>query len=327
MLLQVQFPIHKKQQTIILSNIILNRYLFHSYFLHRPGSGSWVKTQYFLRLFLVKSSSSVYVIPKINYKPQSFFFISGMNSGSDLSLNSRDLHPQDVFRQQHFDPFVCQLGNQNRYSIFQPSTSVLINTNSNSHNGPFNYVKGEKLDEHSMASHSEPTTRTDERLQDSRIDESRHVSDNLLISQGRKKPSCKQKSLRLSVNSRERHRMHDLNDALDEIRSVIPYAHSPSVRKLSKIATLLLAKNYILMQSNAIEELRRAVSYLNRPGAHLPHLQSLHSLNAAINLNQNNKTFKSDNNNSSENSLLLHHATGTPSFNVDVKRGSVVHNN
>lgn len=40
-------------------------------------------------------------------------------------------------------------------------------------------------------------------------------------------------------------------------RSVIPYAHSPSVRKLSKIATLLLAKNYILMQQNALEELRR----------------------------------------------------------------------
>lgn len=59
---------------------------------------------------------------------------------------------------------------------------------------------------------------------------------------------------------RERRRMHDLNDALDELRNVIPYAHSPSVRKLSKIATLLLAKNYILMQQNAIEELRRSVS-------------------------------------------------------------------
>lgn len=54
--------------------------------------------------------------------------------------------------------------------------------------------------------------------------------------------------VRLSINARERRRMHDLNDALDELRSVIPYAHSPSVRKLSKIATLLLAKNYILMQ-------------------------------------------------------------------------------
>uniref|UniRef100_A0A182TAN3 BHLH domain-containing protein n=1 Tax=Anopheles maculatus TaxID=74869 RepID=A0A182TAN3_9DIPT len=64
------------------------------------------------------------------------------------------------------------------------------------------------------------------------------------------------KSVRLNINARERRRMHDLNDALDELRSVIPYAHSPSVRKLSKIATLLLAKNYILMQANALDELR-----------------------------------------------------------------------
>lgn len=55
------------------------------------------------------------------------------------------------------------------------------------------------------------------------------------------------KTVRLNINARERRRMHDLNDALDELRSVIPYAHSPSVRKLSKIATLLLAKNYILV--------------------------------------------------------------------------------
>ena len=45
-----------------------------------------------------------------------------------------------------------------------------------------------------------------------------------------------------SINARERRRMHDLNDALDDLRHMIPYAHSPSVRKLSKIATLLLAK-------------------------------------------------------------------------------------
>ena len=61
--------------------------------------------------------------------------------------------------------------------------------------------------------------------------------------------------------------MHDLNDALDELRSVIPYAHSPSVRKLSKIATLLLAKNYILMQASALDEMRRLVGYMNHPGA------------------------------------------------------------
>jgi hypothetical protein len=46
-------------------------------------------------------------------------------------------------------------------------------------------------------------------------------------------------------------------------RNVIPYAHSPSVRKLSKIATLLLAKNYILMQTNALEEMRKLVTYLS----------------------------------------------------------------
>ncbi|KAL1124126.1 hypothetical protein AAG570_001896 [Ranatra chinensis] len=70
------------------------------------------------------------------------------------------------------------------------------------------------------------------------------------------------KLVRLNINARERRRMHDLNDALDELRSVIPYAHSPSVRKLSKIATLLLAKNYILMQANALDELRRLITYL-----------------------------------------------------------------
>lgn len=81
--------------------------------------------------------------------------------------------------------------------------------------------------------------------------------------------------MRLNINARERRRMHDLNDALDELRSVIPYAHSPSVRKLSKIATLLLAKNYILMQGNELIEIvtlmlgkrhfcrRKKLSFLN----------------------------------------------------------------
>jgi len=76
--------------------------------------------------------------------------------------------------------------------------------------------------------------------------------------------------IRLNINARERRRMHDLNDALDELRSVIPYAHSPSVRKLSKIATLLLAKNYILMQANALDELRRLIAYMHSSGVALP---------------------------------------------------------
>ena len=82
-------------------------------------------------------------------------------------------------------------------------------------------------------------------------------------SAGGKIKSTKHRPVRLSINARERRRMHDLNDALDELRSVIPYAHSPSVRKLSKIATMLLAKNYILMQANALEEMRRLITYMN----------------------------------------------------------------
>lgn len=73
--------------------------------------------------------------------------------------------------------------------------------------------------------------------------------------------------VRLSINARERRRMHDLNDAMDELRAVIPYAHGPSARRLSKIATLLLAKNYILMQARALEELRELLASL---GARLP---------------------------------------------------------
>ncbi|XP_063359020.1 class E basic helix-loop-helix protein 22 [Cydia fagiglandana] len=83
------------------------------------------------------------------------------------------------------------------------------------------------------------------------------------MGEGKSKQKMRQgKTVRLNINARERRRMHDLNDALDELRSVIPYAHSPSVRKLSKIATLLLAKNYILMQASALDELRRLVAYL-----------------------------------------------------------------
>jgi len=66
--------------------------------------------------------------------------------------------------------------------------------------------------------------------------------------------------LRLKINSRERRRMHDLNSALDGLREVMPYANGPSVRKLSKIATLLLAKNYILMLNSSLDEMKKLVS-------------------------------------------------------------------
>ena len=94
-------------------------------------------------------------------------------------------------------------------------------------------------------------------------------------------------SLRLKVNSRERRRMHDLNSALDGLREVMPYAHGPSVRKLSKIATLLLAKNYILMLNNSLDEMKRLVAdvYSSHPGARLPPIPSLPQLSSAISPN------------------------------------------
>nr|XP_033803635.1 oligodendrocyte transcription factor 2 [Geotrypetes seraphini] len=74
--------------------------------------------------------------------------------------------------------------------------------------------------------------------------------------------------LRLKINSRERKRMHDLNIAMDGLREVMPYAHGPSVRKLSKIATLLLARNYILMLSSSLEEMKRLLSEIYGGGGH-----------------------------------------------------------
>ncbi len=69
-----------------------------------------------------------------------------------------------------------------------------------------------------------------------------------------------QQTLRLKINSRERKRMHDLNSAMDCLRSAMPYSQSPSVRKLSKIGTLLLARNYILMLNRSLEEMRRTLA-------------------------------------------------------------------
>ncbi|XP_077155720.1 oligodendrocyte transcription factor 3-like [Ranitomeya variabilis] len=92
------------------------------------------------------------------------------------------------------------------------------------------------------------------------------------LCQGQKRPSrgkirsCRRDSeenphvLRLKVNSRERQRMHDLNQAMDGLREVMPYSHGPSVRKLSKISTLLLARNYILMLSNSLEEMKKLMT-------------------------------------------------------------------
>ncbi|XP_067863120.1 oligodendrocyte transcription factor 3-like [Heptranchias perlo] len=83
---------------------------------------------------------------------------------------------------------------------------------------------------------------------------------------------CEMQELRLKVNCRERKRMQDLNVAMDGLREVMPYAHGPSVRKLSKIATLLLARNYILMLTSSLDEMKKLVSEVY--GGHQTHFHS-----------------------------------------------------
>ena len=45
----------------------------------------------------------------------------------------------------------------------------------------------------------------------------------------------KQRTLRLSINARERRRMHDLNDALDELRSVVGILSLNSIESFANI--------------------------------------------------------------------------------------------
>lgn len=66
--------------------------------------------------------------------------------------------------------------------------------------------------------------------------------------------------LRLRVNARERQRMHDMNVALDALRRAMPYAQGPAVKKLSKMNTLLLARNYILLLTRTLDELRHLLA-------------------------------------------------------------------
>ncbi|XP_038554571.1 neurogenin-1 [Micropterus salmoides] len=58
------------------------------------------------------------------------------------------------------------------------------------------------------------------------------------------------KNRRMKANDRERNRMHNLNDALDELRSVLPAF--PDETKLTKIETLRFAHNYIWALSETI---------------------------------------------------------------------------
>lgn len=60
---------------------------------------------------------------------------------------------------------------------------------------------------------------------------------------------------RMEANTRERNRMHGLNNALDSLRKVVP-CYSKT-QKLSKIETLRLAKNYICVLSEILSTGKR----------------------------------------------------------------------
>ncbi|GAB0092827.1 hypothetical protein DMENIID0001_078630 [Sergentomyia squamirostris] len=67
--------------------------------------------------------------------------------------------------------------------------------------------------------------------------------------------NAKERNLRrLESNERERKRMHDLNNQFQSLREVIP--HVKKERRLSKIETLTLAKNYITALTNVIMQMR-----------------------------------------------------------------------
>ncbi|GAA6072697.1 oligodendrocyte transcription factor 1 [Tachysurus ichikawai] len=102
-----------------------------------------------------------------------------------------------------------------------------------------------------------------------------------------------QQELRRKINSRERKRMQDLNLAMDALREVmVPYSSSPTSslaaggglqhpylplgaspngRRLSKISTLVLARNYILLLGSSLQEMKRLLGEVSIGGT-VPHL-------------------------------------------------------
>ena len=69
---------------------------------------------------------------------------------------------------------------------------------------------------------------------------------------------------RVKANDRERNRMHNLNSALDDLRSILPML--PNDAKLTKIETLRFAHNYIW----ALTETLRMADHHQQPGQHVP---------------------------------------------------------
>ncbi|XP_060116706.1 class A basic helix-loop-helix protein 15 [Heteronotia binoei] len=101
------------------------------------------------------------------------------------------------------------------------------------------------------AAQQDPAQKKD-KLKCSRRQEKRNKESSKTSARSTKLPwSSKDRRLRrLESNERERQRMHNLNNAFQALREVIPHVRAEN--KLSKIETLTLAKNYIKSLTSTI---------------------------------------------------------------------------
>lgn len=70
--------------------------------------------------------------------------------------------------------------------------------------------------------------------------------------------------VRMRINDRERQRMHELNDALEALRRVLPHSTGSAMKKLSKLSTLIYARDHILSLTRSIEDMKSVVQSLSR---------------------------------------------------------------
>ncbi|XP_076248187.1 uncharacterized protein LOC143188042 [Calliopsis andreniformis] len=88
---------------------------------------------------------------------------------------------------------------------------------------------------------------------------------------------------RLESNERERMRMHSLNDAFQSLREVIP--HVTKERRLSKIETLTLAKNYIVALTDVICAMRSEEKAIEQQNEVSESQESSSNVNICLNMN------------------------------------------
>ncbi|XP_063904213.1 neurogenic differentiation factor 6-B isoform X1 [Zophobas morio] len=122
----------------------------------------------------------------------------------------------------------------------------------------------------------------------------------------RRRKSCisaRERNLRrLESNERERMRMHSLNDAFEQLREVIP--HIKMERKLSKIETLTLAKNYIMALTNVICEMRGEEKHYTFQDVEEDSTVELETTEESTREQNNNSMFQQNLENHQENALV-----------------------